>query len=118
MSLLDSISGALKSALAGGDASGMPGLINTALGKTELGNMQGIVAKLEQAGCGQQIQSWLGGGANLPITAEQLRIALGDEHVQALATHFGLPVDAAMKLLAEHLPTAVDQASPGGTLPS
>jgi uncharacterized protein YidB (DUF937 family) len=37
---------------------------------------------------------------------------LGDAHVQQIATHFGIPVDAAMNLLAQHLPTAVDQANP------
>jgi len=35
-----------------------------------------------------------------------------------LAEQFGLPLDATLKLLAEQLPTAVDQASPDGKLQS
>ena len=54
----------------------------------------------------------------MPVTPEQLRAALGNEHVQQLAAKFGVPTDQVLKLLAEHLPTAVDQASPNGTLKS
>ena len=40
----------------------------------------------------------------------------GNDQVKQIAEHFGVPVDAALKLLAEHVPAAVDQASPNGTL--
>jgi uncharacterized protein YidB (DUF937 family) len=71
---------------------------------------------LQQGGLGPQVQSWLGSGANLPVTPDQLRAALGNDHVRQLAQHFGIDPDAALKLLADHLPNAVDQASPQGTL--
>jgi uncharacterized protein YidB (DUF937 family) len=35
-----------------------------------------------------------------------------------LARQFGLPVDAALKILAQYLPELVDKASPNGTLQS
>jgi uncharacterized protein YidB (DUF937 family) len=54
----------------------------------------------------------------MPVSAEQLQAALGDEHVKQLAEHFGVPVDKVLSLLSEHLPAAVDQASPNGTLAS
>jgi len=86
------------------------------LAKTNLGDLQGLVAKLQQGGLNAQVQSWLGNGTNLPITADQLRSALGNQQVQQIARQLGLPVDEALKVVAEHLPTAVDQASPNGTL--
>jgi uncharacterized protein YidB (DUF937 family) len=86
------------------------------LAKTNLGDLQGLVTKLQQGGLNDQVQSWLGNGANLPVTADQLRAALGNEQVQQIARELGLPIDGALKLLAEHLPTVVDQASPNGTL--
>jgi uncharacterized protein YidB (DUF937 family) len=46
-----------------------------------------------------------------PLTSDQLKAALGSDQVKQLAAHFGLPTDAALKMLAEHLPAAVDQAS-------
>jgi uncharacterized protein YidB (DUF937 family) len=114
MGLLDSLGGSLRNVA----AAAAPVLIAEALKQTNLGNLQGIVNQLQQRGLGAQVQSWLGNGSNLPVTPEQLRAALGDEHVQQIAAKFGVPTDQVLKLLAEHLPTAVDQASPDGKLNS
>ncbi len=112
MGLLDNLGG-MVGQLAEGAA---PGLISAALAKTNLGDMQGLVNQLQQGGLGDQVKSWLGNGSNMPITADQLRAALGNDQIKQIAEHFGVPVDAALKLLAEHVPAAVDQASPNGTL--
>jgi uncharacterized protein YidB (DUF937 family) len=114
MGLLDSLGGSLRDVA----AAAAPGLIAEALQRTNLGNLQGIVTQLQQGGLGPQVKSWLGNGANMPVTAEQLRAALGNEQVQQLAAKFGVPTDQVLKLLADHLPAAVDQASPNGTLKS
>lgn len=112
MGLFDDLGGALGKLTAGA----APGLIGAVLAKTNLGDLSGIVSQLQQGGLGSQVQSWLGNGSNMPVTAEQLRAALGDEHVRQIAEHFGVPVDKALSLLSEHLPAAVDQASPNGKL--
>lgn len=112
MGLLDSLGGSLRNVA----AAAAPALIAEALKQTNLGNLQGIVNQLQQGGLGAQVQSWLGNGANMPVTAEQLRAALGDERVQQLAAKFGVPADQVLKLLADHLPATVDQASPNGKL--
>jgi uncharacterized protein YidB (DUF937 family) len=117
MGLLDGIGGKLAAALSGGQGSDIVALISGVLGQTDVGGLQGIVTKLAASGLGPQVSSWLGNSANLPITADQLRAALSDEHVQQIARHFNLPVDQALQLLAQHLPAAVDHASPNGTLP-
>jgi uncharacterized protein YidB (DUF937 family) len=113
MGILDSL---LAGTLSQVEAAAVPNLISTVLAKTNLGNLQGIVNQLQQGGLGPQVQSWLGSGANLPVTPDQLRAALGNDHVRQLAQHFGIDPDSALKLLADHLPNAVDQASPQGTL--
>jgi uncharacterized protein YidB (DUF937 family) len=112
MGLFDNLRGMVGQVV----AAEAPALISAVLAKTNLGDLQGLVAKLQQGGLNEQVQSWLGDGANLPVTADQIRSALGNQQVQELARHFGLPVDTALKLLAEHLPTTVDQASPNGTI--
>jgi uncharacterized protein YidB (DUF937 family) len=91
---------------------------STVLAKTNLGDLQGLATQLQQGGLGNQVQSWLGGGANLPVSPDQLRAALGSDQVKELAQHFGVSPDAALKLLSEHLPGVIDQASPNGVLPS
>jgi uncharacterized protein YidB (DUF937 family) len=116
MGLFDDLSGALKGAAGQFEAAAMPALISAVLAKTNLGDMQGLVAKLQQGGLGNQVQSWLGDGKNLPITADQLKSALGNDQVKEIAQHFGLPVDSMLTMLAEHLPAAVDQASSGGAI--
>ncbi len=118
MGLLDDIGGALKGMLGQEAGAAMPALISAALAKTNLGDLGGMVAKLQQGGLGDQVASWLGSGANLPVSAEQLRDALGNQQVRELAVHLGLPVDQALSVLSAHLPSLVDQASPNGTLSS
>jgi uncharacterized protein YidB (DUF937 family) len=116
MSLFGDLGSALSGVLGQGGQSAMPALINAMLAKTNLGDLGGIVQQLQQGGLGAQVQSWLGNGANLPVTPDQLRAALGSEQVQQIAQHLGLPIDKALSLLSQHLPTVVDQASPNGTL--
>src|SRR5579864_7176537 len=91
------------------EAAAAPTLINALLAKTQFGDLNGLVAQLQQGGLQKQVQSWLGNGANMPITADQLKAVLGNSQVQEMARHLGLPVDAAMTMLAQHLPDVVDQ---------
>jgi len=118
MGLLDELNlgGALKGALGQVEAAAAPALINALLAKTQFGDLNGLVAHLQQSGLGPQVQSWLGNDPNMPITADQLKAALGNAQVQEFARHLGLPVDAALNMLAEHLPNVVDQASKNGQL--
>jgi uncharacterized protein YidB (DUF937 family) len=82
------------------------------------GGIQGVVAQLEKTGLGQHVQSWVGTGPNLPITADQIQQALGSQTVKDLGAKFGIPVDKVTEMLAKYLPTAIDKATPGGKLPS
>ena len=48
----------------------------------------------------------------MPITADQIKAALGDEHVQQIAKSLGIPVDAILAALAEKLPEIANAAGP------
>ncbi len=81
------------------------------------GGYQGGIDKLNQAGLGQQVQSWLNtNGLNLPVSPSQIEAALGNQQLQQLAASFGVPVGQISNLLSQHLPAAVDQSSPNGAL--
>lgn len=112
MGLFDQI----KTALFGAAATAAPELLNKALAQTNFGGLQGLVDQLRQNGLENQVQSWLGDGSNLPVSPDQLRSALGNEQLQQLAQKFGLPLDKVLELLSQHLPQAVDKASPNGQL--
>lgn len=82
------------------------------------GGVNGILAQLNQAGLGDQVSSWIGTGSNLPVSADQIKAALSNEQLRSLANAFGVDLDSLPQLLAQHLPQAVDKASPNGVLPS
>jgi uncharacterized protein YidB (DUF937 family) len=112
MGLLDSLKGALGAA----EGAALPTVINTVLANTQYHDLNGLVAALQQGGLGPQVQSWLGNGANMPITEDQLKAVLGNTQVQEFARHLGLPVDQTLAMLAKYLPEIVDKASPNGVV--
>jgi len=120
MGLLDNLGlgDVLKGALGQVEAAAVPALINGVLAKTQYRDLNGLVAALQNGGLNAQVQSWLGPGANLPVTEDQLKAVLGNAQVQEFARHLGLPVDQTLALMAKFLPEIVDKASPNGTLKS
>ena len=119
MGILDSLenSPALKGVLGQLEAAVLPVVLSEVLGNGSQGGLSAIVAKLQQAGLGDQVKSWIGNGQNLPITADQLQQALGSDTVKQLAARFNIPVDQLGKVLEQYVPAAVDHASPDGKLP-
>jgi len=83
-----SIGDMLKGALGQIEAAAVPAILNEVLSKTDVGGLQGIVQKLQATGFGPQVQSWLGNGTNMPITADQLRDALNSDQVRQIASPF------------------------------
>jgi uncharacterized protein YidB (DUF937 family) len=117
MGLFDQIiAGALRGAIGEAEQSALPGVLGQLLGQTNLGSLGGLLQQLQQGGLGGQVASWLGNGANLPVSPDQLRNALGSEHLQQLARQAGVPVDQLLAMLAQHLPQTVDRMSPNGAL--
>jgi uncharacterized protein YidB (DUF937 family) len=76
-----------------------------------------IISKFESAGLGQHVQSWVGTGQNVPVTAEQIGQAFTPEELSGWAQQAGTTPDALRGVLAEALPHVVDHATPGGAVP-
>ena len=95
----------------------LPVVMSEMMGTGNQGGLNAIVAKLQQAGFGDQVKSWIGTGQNLPITADQLKQVLGSDAVRQLAARYNIPIDQVAEVLAHQLPVAVDKASPDGKLP-
>src|SRR3981189_3025668 len=105
MGILDSLedSPAFKAALSQLGTM-LPAVLGEVLGNGGQGGLSAIVAKLQQAGFGDQVKSWIGHGQNLPITAEQLQQVLGSDTVRQLAAKFNIAIDQLAKVLAQQLP--------------
>lgn len=96
-------------------SSEIAGRLVQAIGPTVV---QSVLDRLNAGGLGAKVNSWLGKGANEPITVDEMRAALRDQKVQELARSRGIPADKLAEVLAQHLPTPVDKAAWDGTLPA
>lgn len=84
----------------------------------EHGGLSGLLEKFQQAGLGDVLASWVGTGANQPISGEQLSNVLGSDALAGLAGKFGInPKDLAGQL-SSVLPGLVDQLTPNGQAPA
>ena len=81
------------------------------------GGIQGILAKLQQAGYGQQAQSWIGTGANLPIDPRIVQQVFGQGQLGQIAQQLGISPAQASDGVAQMLPQVVDQMTPAGQIP-
>jgi uncharacterized protein YidB (DUF937 family) len=116
MSWSDALKGAVGNLVGEAEQAALPGLMKKVMGDEGL---QSMLAKLKDAGFAAQVQSWLDKNKdNLPITPEQLRTALGDQHVQQIAKSLGIPMDKVLEVLAKFLPAAVNAAGPAVAPPS
>ena len=78
------------------------------------GGVHGIISQLEQQGLGSTVRSWVGTGANQPISPDQVHQAFGADTMKQLAAKAGMtPEDLAAKL-SNVLPQAIDKLTPSG----
>jgi uncharacterized protein YidB (DUF937 family) len=87
-------------------------------GQGGAGGVSAVVSRFEAAGLGQQAQSWVGTGANQPVTPDQVGQAFSPEQINGWASQAGTTPDAMRQVLAEALPHAVDHLTPGGQPPA
>lgn len=119
MSLLGQITDLLDGDDDSGNGADKKGLLEMATGLMgETGGMSGLVSALQDGGLGDQVKSWLGNGANVSVSADQLRSALGDDKIATIAAKFGLDTDAAASQLSNFLPGLMDKLSPDGNAPA
>ena len=82
------------------------------------GGLAGLVQKFQQAGMGDVISSWVGSGANQPISGEQLSQVLGSDTLADLASRIGVDPHQAAGQLSSILPGLIDQLTPQGHAPA
>jgi uncharacterized protein YidB (DUF937 family) len=83
-----------------------------------VGGLGGLLDKLQSAGHGETVKSWLGPGQNQPIEPGQLGSALGQKTVSNAAQQAGISEKDLLSQLAQNLPQLVDKLTPNGRIPS
>lgn len=85
------------------------------------GGLPALLSQLKGAGLGSQVDSWVGTGANLPVSPAQLQQALGGAGggniLGQLAAQMGVSTDQAGGALSKLLPELVNQMTPSGHVP-
>lgn len=109
--------GILDNLLSGGGGGGAASAITDLIGGHE-GGLGGLVQAFEKGGLGDVAQSWVGKGANLPVSAAQIESVLGTGAIGELARKLGLDPHAAAGQISEYLPRIIDQLTPNGAVES
>lgn len=123
MGLLDQVLGAATQALGGQDQSAgpnWPALVAGLLANgSAQGGLAGLLQQLQAGGLGEQVQSWISTGANLPVSGSQLGGALGGAGglLGQLAQQAGVSHAEAGEQLSQLLPQIIDRLTPQGQLP-
>ena len=107
------------SALAGAAQGGQGSLAQEALSliDNQPGGLSGLLQQFESNGLGSVVQSWVGSGANLPVSGDDIQQVLGSDVVQQVADRLGIDPSEAASGLSQVLPHLVDHLTPGGQVP-
>jgi uncharacterized protein YidB (DUF937 family) len=81
------------------------------------GGLAALIQKFQAAGMGEQMNSWIGTGQNLPVSPEQMGQAFGQDEMSQLAERMGLSTGDLSAQMSQVLPQAVDHFTPGGQVP-
>jgi uncharacterized protein YidB (DUF937 family) len=81
------------------------------------GGLQDILNKFQNAGLGEQANSWVSTGANQPINPDQVEQGMGSGLLNQLAAKAGVSPTVAKIALAAALPFIVSHLTPKGQVP-
>lgn len=99
-------------AMSGGKGATQPWLAQAMRGLLGTGEHPGIglpelLRRLQQQGCEREVRSWLGHGPLLPLPAQRLHAALGDDLLREMASTARLTPEELVGKLSEHLPGVI-----------
>ncbi len=136
MGLLDSVLGAVAGQMGGQQnqaaAGGLGGILSMVANNPQMlqvitgmlgndgqqGGLGGLMDKFQQAGMGDVMGSWVGGGQNQAINGDQLSQVLGGDALSSIAERLGMSQGDAAGQLSQILPGLIDQLTPQGQAPA
>lgn len=103
-------------ALGGVSGSTLSGIAGSLLGGSGA-ELPALIKKLTTGGLGDVVQSWVSKGKNQPVSADQVKSALGSSALSGIASQLGTSEDTAASKVAGILPKLIDQLTPDGVVP-
>lgn len=113
MGLFDSVAGAMMNKVMG-DKGPLAKLAMELF--QQYGGLPGILQTLKNGGLTEQVDSWVGKGANLNVGAQQIGAALDSSVLTGIAGKLNMTTDELTGKIAEHLPDVVNQLTPNGVV--
>lgn len=111
MGLFDNVAGAMLGKL-GGDKGAM---VQVAMDLFhQYGGLEGVIEKFNAGGLAAQTASWVGKGANLPVSAEQIAQILGGSTIADIAAKLNMNTNDVSSNIAVYLPQIIDKMTPDG----
>jgi uncharacterized protein YidB (DUF937 family) len=100
-----------------GGEEGQPGSI-AAISRLFGGNgVPGIMTAMQAKGMGNEVQSWVRNGKNLPVSGEDIKSVVDRQQLAEMARQQGTTPDELCENIAKVLPNLVDKATPNGQVP-
>ncbi|MGQ2964517.1 YidB family protein [Methylophilus sp.] len=82
----------------------------------QYGGLPGILQTLKTAGLSEQVDSWVGTGANLNVSPQQIGAALGTSVLTGIASKLDISTEELTAKIAEYIPDVVNQLTPNGAV--
>ncbi|WP_430256942.1 YidB family protein [Neorhizobium sp. DAR64872/K0K18] len=115
---LGDLLGSLTGGEGGGGLGGLGDLLKGGLGGGLAGGLGDLLRQFESKGHGETANSWVHPGENRPVTNGQLSEALGTDTIDDLSSRTGLSTEEILSRLSRSLPTAVNDLTPDGRVPT
>ena len=113
MGLFDSVAGAMMNKVMG-DKGPLAKLAMELF--QQYGGLPGILQTLKNGGLSEQVDSWVGKGANMSVNAQQIGAALGSSVLAGIAAKLNMTTEELSGKIAEYLPDVVNQLTPNGVV--
>ena len=118
MGLFDKIVSLAGETLSGGaENKGLMEHVLNLVNNPEIGGLSGLIEKFNSNGLGDIVSSWVGKGANQPVSGDQMASTLGMDKIRDIASSLGISQTQAADGLASALPQLIDKLTPAGAVP-
>jgi uncharacterized protein YidB (DUF937 family) len=110
--------GSVLASLAGGNQQQTGNLLAAAMSMLQQnGGLGATLEKLRGSGLGAQADSWVGTGANMAVSPDQLHQAFRGSGLGNIASQLGVSQSQAGSAMAQILPELINQLTPNGQMP-
>ena len=83
----------------------------------QVGGISGLQQMFQQKGLGGVVNSWIGTGQNMPVSADQLQNVLHSGALEQVAAKAGIDSSQLTSMMSTLLPHVVDKLTPNGQVP-